>query len=542
MSDSLLWSPPVARSPQEDKILARCKKDKLFIFLRAVRHQLFDDSFQQKLFAAFPEHLRGKDPTPPALLAMALVLQAAHHLSDEDAAEAAHFDLRWRMLLGALDHQEPPFSQATLFRFRLRLIAYDLDRVLLNRAVEFAKESGLYSEKALRLALDSAPFSGAGRVEDTFNLLGHAARLIVTQAAKQLGLSFEEAALRAGIPLVTKSSIKAALDINWNEATQQQQALQTLLSQLSSLVCFVEPLLQKETSSVSVAEPESKPSVEEIQKSPMAKALEMIQRVRQQDVEETDGALPKLKDGVAKDRLISISDPEMRHGRKSKSVRVDGYKRHVGLDLDSGLIVAVEITAANRPESEALGPVLQEVKSQERTVAELDIDRGYIAAKEVKELREGGVLVICKPLTVRNHGRFTKAEFALDLEKEKITCPAGQSVPITLGQVSRFPKRACQSCSLREKCTKGKQGRSVQIHEEEPFQIELKRRQETKEGREELRERVSVEHALACVCQSQGKRARYTGVRKNLYDLRRHAMLANLFITARHLSAIAVVK
>jgi hypothetical protein len=41
----------------------------------------------------------------------------------------------------------------------------------------------------------------------------------------------------------------------------------------------------------------------------------------------------------------------MRHGRKSRSVRVDGYKRHVLRDLDSGLVRAVGITAANLPEA-----------------------------------------------------------------------------------------------------------------------------------------------------------------------------------------------
>ena len=44
---------------------------------------------------------------------------------------------------------------------------------------------------------------------------------------------------------------------------------------------------------------------------------------------------------MAKDRRISIEDPQMRHGRKTKSVRIDGYKRHVLTDLDTDLAVAV---------------------------------------------------------------------------------------------------------------------------------------------------------------------------------------------------------
>ena len=39
----------------------------------------------------------------------------------------------------------------------------------------------------------------------------------------------------------------------------------------------------------------------------------------------------------------------MRHGRKSASRLFDGYTRHVGRDLDSGLVRAVGLTAANAP-------------------------------------------------------------------------------------------------------------------------------------------------------------------------------------------------
>jgi len=43
-----------------------------------------------------------------------------------------------------------------------------------------------------------------------------------------------------------------------------------------------------------------------------------------------------------------------------------------------------------------------------------------------------------------------------------------------------------------------------------------------------LRERVQVEHALAHVAARKGDNARYLGVRKNLFDLRRAATIQNL--------------
>jgi IS5 family transposase len=52
-------------------------------------------------------------------------------------------------------------------------------------------------------------------------------------------------------------------------------------------------------------------------------------------------------------------------------------------------------------------------------------------------------------------------------------------------------------------------------------------------GRARLRERVKVEHALAHVGRWQGRRARYRGTRKNLFDLRRVAVVHNLRVIAR---------
>ncbi len=59
----------------------------------------------------------------------------------------------------------------------------------------------------------------------------------------------------------------------------------------------------------------------------------------------------------------------------------------------------------------------------------------------------------------------------------------------------------------------------------------------SRKGRERLRERVKVEHALAHLSRKQGRRARYLGIRKNVFDLRRHAAVVNL--EAIHRRAIA---
>ena len=96
--------------------------------------------------------------------------------------------------------------------------------------------------------------------------------------------------------------------------------------------------------------------------------------------------------------------------------------------------------------------------------------------------------------------------------------------------------KVCDACPLRSQCTSAKlgTGRSVAIAEDEPRQEKLRRMMETPSGREKFRQRVPVEHRLAHIGQRQGNRAKYLGMRKNLYDLRRAAMIQNLETAQRN--------
>ena len=106
-------------------------------------------------------------------------------------------------------------------------------------------------------------------------------------------------------------------------------------------------------------------------------------------------------------------------------------------------------------------------------------------------------------------------------------------MPFEPGKTVRFPAGTCAACPLRERCTTSSYGRSESIHPYEALLAELRRRQHTPAGRAKLRERVQVEHALAHIGHWQGRRARYRGTRKNLFDLRRVAVVHNLQVIAR---------
>ena len=186
------WRPRHEATRQEEFLLRRLRRTrKLIAFLRGHRRALFSEELQAELEGMYRASGAGKDPVPPALLAMASLLQGYLGVSDAEAVELAVVGVRWQMVLDCLGAGAPALSQGALQAFRERLIATDRDRRLLERTIELARLTKAFDWKTLpkdlRVAVDSAPLDGHGRVEDTINLLGHAAKKIVECAAVLIG-------------------------------------------------------------------------------------------------------------------------------------------------------------------------------------------------------------------------------------------------------------------------------------------------------------------------------------------------------------------
>jgi len=510
-----VWRPPVEPSPVERAVMKAVRRAKLFVFLREHRHELFDGQFQAELAEAYVNSPKGQPPVPPARLALATIVQAYAGVSDDEVIEATVMDRRWQLVLDCMDADAPPFAKGTLVGFRKRLIECNLDRRLIERTVALAAQTGGFGARALRAALDSSPLWGAGRVEDTINLMGHALRkalgvIAVLQGRGQAG-GIAALAVQAGVPQLAASSLKAALDMDWDDPAAAGQALSQVLGLLDRVEAFIAGAAGGGAA---------------------AALLATARQVRDQDVDRT-GPAPALRRGVAKDRRISAGDGQMRHGRKSRSVLFDGYKRHVLRDLDTGLVPAVGITPANAPEASVTGAIQTDLDAAGLTLAELHIDRAYLASHLVRD-RGPGLAIYCKAWRVRNTaGRYPKTDFALNFTTRQLTCPAGVTMAFEPGTTVRFPKHTCAACPLRARCTTSSNGRTVSIHPDEALLAELRGRQATPAGRAQLRERVKVEHALAHAGHWQGRRARYRGTRKNLFDLRRVAVVHNLHVIAR---------
>ena len=157
-----VWRAPVELSPAEAQIVKRVRRAKLFVMLRLRRHELFDEGFQGELAGLYRDRPKGQPPVPPARLALATILQAYTGASDDEVIEATVMDRRWQLVLDCLDVEQPPFAKGTLQNFRTRLIAANLDRRLVERTVELSATPA--AGRRLRVALDSSPLWGAGRV------------------------------------------------------------------------------------------------------------------------------------------------------------------------------------------------------------------------------------------------------------------------------------------------------------------------------------------------------------------------------------------
>jgi hypothetical protein len=526
------WSPTVALTRREQFLVGRMKRTgKLFAFLRIHRHELFDDAFQSELVAMYRDSGEGKQPVAPALLAMVVLLQAYTGASDAQAVELSIVDARWQMVLGVMGEDDPAFSQGALASFRQRLIIHDMDRRLLERTIALARDTAAFDwkklPKDLRVAIDSRPLEGAGRVEDTFNLFAHAARNVLACAARLLDLAPEDVARLAGAPLLVGPSIKAALDLEWSDPAQKASAIGKLIEQLDRLERWI-----------------AREFGDESDQPPLAEPLATLRQLRQQDLDpEPPDGKPRIRKGTVEDRRVSVEDKDMRHGRKSKSKRFNGYKGHIACDLDNELILGCGITPANRPEMEVLPSLTADIaRSSERNIiAQLSVDRGYIKSPLAAEVFARGGEVLCKPWVSRNGKRFRKSDFTINMRWRMITCPAGETEPFALGRDVEFDPNVCARCPMRAKCTPAANGhgRTVAIALDEPLQHRLRKLIASPKGRRRLRERVKVEHALAHLARKQGRRARYRGIRNNVFDLRRHAAVVNLEVIHRRESAIA---
>jgi IS5 family transposase len=446
-------------------------------FLADHRHQLFPDEMFADLFPSG----RGRPSIPADVIATVMVLQALEGLSDREAARAVRDRISWKVACGlALDDDGFDYSVLTYWRTRLR--HSERPERIFDAVREVIDATGVLAGRRRR-ALDSTVLDDAVATQDTVTQLISAIRRVrrLVPEAAQVTLSAHD--YDAGAKPV----------IAWDDPVAKQGLITALVADALALVGALEPL------SLSGA---------------AADAVGLLALVAGQDVEPGDepGSW-RIARRVAPDRTISTVDPEARHTRKSPSQPRDGYKAHVAVEPETGLVTDAVLTPANTSDAE----VAPELLEHEEAGVEVLGDSAYGSGCLRAGLDGAGHTTTIKPMPSRPAvpGGFGRDDFSVDHETNTVTCPVGVSVTFGRSLKAHFGSR-CRGCPVRARCTTSPEGRTVSLN---LYDVELeaaRRRAETEEFKLVYRRwRPMVERAIAWVVAGGNRRLRYRGVARN---------------------------
>ena len=505
-------------------------RDSFYGFLAARRDEIFHDED----FAALYSTSNGRNSVPPSLLATALLLQTHDRASDQEAKERADFDLRWKVALG-IGVEDRPFAKSTLQTFRSQLILHDKMMEVFQKSLSFARRIGYLKRRKIKLALDTSHIFGRGAVRDTYNLLADGIVKLLRVLASLCGSKAKAWAAREGLSRYFGSSIKGEAGIDWDDPEQRKAFL-------SSIVADADRLLETARQMVARYAEGSE------ERKRLKAAAELLSQLLLQDLERKPERVT-IKEGTSADRVVSVHDPEMRHGRKSKSRRFEGHKAAVAVDAESQLITAATVLPGNAYDSDqALELVKQTEENAGVEVEETVGDCAYGDSATRQAFSEAGRKLIARVPHRPNGKYFAKEDFSIDVQAKTCRCPAGQecSTLVPRGklkdrtgrsyqrQVFEFDPDVCGACPMRSSCTRagpGK-GRTISLHPHEALIQQAREFQQSADYAPYRGLRQTAEHRLARLMQLGVRRARYLGRKKTLFQLLMAATVANLTLAA----------
>jgi IS5 family transposase len=461
----------------------------VYAFLADHRRELFPDD----LFADLFPSERGRPSIPGDVIASAMVLQALEGLSDRQAADALRCDIRWKVATGlALDHPGVHYTVFTYWRTRLgRSDRPERIREAVGKVIE---STGVLASRRRR-ALDSTLLDDAVATQDTVTQLVSAIRKVrrLVPEARSVPVSAHDYDA-SGKPVCA-----------WDDPDAKHALVGGLVGDATAVLAAVERVeLGGE----------------------QADAVGLLALVAGQDVEpgDQDGTW-RIARKVAPDRVISTVDPEARHMHKSRAVYRDGYKAHLAVEPETGLITAAHLTPANAADGPN-GVALLERNQPGLTVL---ADSAYGSGETRAALREAGHHQAIKPMTVRRPvlGGFHRDDFVVDHDAQTATCPAGHTVAIAKGHA--FFGLRCRGCPLAHRCTTSPDGRNLAVGDHDRELCEARRRWRDGDFTQEYRQwRPMVERSIAWLVARGHRRVRYRGVRRNQLGLSLRVAAVNL--------------
>ena len=497
-------------------------QDSFYAALSRLGPQLFKDED----FAGLYREEFGRPSVPPSQLCVALLLQTHDGVSDDEAIERTAYDLRWKVALG-LELREKLCAKSTLQLFRAKLVVHEEYGQIFEASVTACRRAGLLKRRKVDVAIDTTPVLGRGAVKDTYNLLSDQIRTVVEEACALKGWERERVITEQGLSRHFGASLKGAVELDWDDPAARRALIGQVVADARVALALATRALRGFARSAAPTQA-------------LRGARELLADLLQQDIEDepADGGGPALRQGTSRDRIVSTTDPEMRHGHKSDTKRFEGYKGAVVAEVEHGVILATDVRAANVPD----GTGAKELGEQAAASTEQGIGRvlgdtayGNLATRRALSTCAAQVLTKAPPLPHRR-GCFSIDDFAIDSRHGVATCPAGKrSVHRTRvdqpapGWRFVFARRDCSSCQLRSSCTTSKRKpRTITITEATRTLQKLRRQQSTPAFRSAYRLRVVVEHRLARLCQLGIRHARYFGRAKTAFQLAMAATVANL--------------
>ena len=443
-------------------------------FLADHRGELFPDEDFADLFPSG----RGRPSYPAELVCSVMVLQALEGLSDRDAIRELRNRIDWKVACGlALDHPGFDFTVLTFWRSKLR--SSERPERIFDAVRRVVEETGVLAGK-IRRALDSTILDDAVATQDTVTqIIGAIRRARRAVPSAQL-VVLSTASDEGGKPIV-----------DWSDKTARDTLITGLVTDAHAVLAATEECNLDDEQSA---------------------AIGLLALVSGQDVEpgEQEGTW-RIARRVAKDRVISTVDIEARHGHKSTAVRKDGFKAHIAIEPDTGIVTAAKITPANAAD----GAVGIELMKDEEPL-EVLADSAYGSGTTRTALKEAGHHLVIKALPSHPAvpGGFVRDDFVVDHANRTVTCPAGHLARCSPKGVAKFAPH-CASCSFRSRCTKAN-ARSFSVGENDEELVFARAQWRDDEIKAIYRQhRPMAERSISWLVAKNNRRLRYRGIDKN---------------------------
>lgn len=450
--------------------------------------------FSTEMFADLFPSGRGRPSVPADIAASVLVLQALHGLSDREAIAAVRTDLRWKVACG-LPVGHGGFDASTLTYWRRRLAASDRPNRIFEAVQTVVAQTGVLKGKTRR-ALDSTVLDDAVATQDTVTQL----IAIIRKVRREV----------PGADVVVTERCTAhdyddpgKPQIAWDDSEARAVLIDALVRDALALLEVVSTWELDDAATRTVA---------------------LLALIAGQDVEPapgsdgTDGRWQIVRK-VAKDRVISVVDPEARHAHKTVARRQDGFKAHLAAEPDTGIITGCALTKAAGPQA-ADGVVGVELLGRDQSVTEpVEVlgDSAYGTGEVLDKIERSGNAPLVKPWPTKPAvpGGFEPDDFTVDESAGTVTCPNGVTRKITDKRNVTFGA-ACKHCPLRQRCTTAKDGRSMHLHEHDKLQRAHRQRAKDPQWQATYRQhRPMIERSIAWLVAGGNRKVRYRGVTKN---------------------------